>query len=289
MRVALENLLEDLGYASQWSTEDEYNLIKQNVNEENPKAQAESESSSLPPILTGDDREYESFFNVCNSVLSSRVASALHSPAPMSATASRTLKSMCRDMHQDFLLRRTLLLKRLDVTIKAFSWAPSLKGKEKDFVDRIKVMRDRLDTPVVPVNPDDVKEFTLEEIEAFTALDSAPALPGASGGNVVKGVLIGSVPDRGGRPEDKRADQMPGWQERKEGKGGGGGGYKGNKGKGGGGKGGGGNEKNKKDKANKNKQKQQKQQQQQQQQQQKDGEGGNKKKVRIGRTKEAHR
>ena len=178
MRVALENLLEDLQYPSKWTNRIEYTHIKQLVYKENLIASSEGSKCALNDMLDDttlddsplddsplDDTEYQDFFNVCSNILTSRVSSLLNTPTPMSTTSSSTLlHTMCRDLHQDFLLRRTLLLKRLDVTIKAFSWAPALGDGGEDFKVRMKKLRDDLDTPVQPVNPEDVKDFTLEEV-----------------------------------------------------------------------------------------------------------------------------
>ena len=169
MRVALENLLEDLQYPSKWTNRIEYTHIKQLVYKENQIVSSEGSKCALNDDMLDDtplnDTEYQDFFNVCSNILTSRVSSLLNTPTPMSTTSSSTLlHTMCRDLHQDFLLRRTLLLKRLDVTIKAFSWAPALGDGGEDFKVRMKKLRDDLDTPVQPVNPEDVKDFTFEEV-----------------------------------------------------------------------------------------------------------------------------
>eukprot|EP00520_Triparma_pacifica_P003042 CAMPEP_0118658478 /NCGR_PEP_ID=MMETSP0785-20121206/14591_1 /TAXON_ID=91992 /ORGANISM="Bolidomonas pacifica, Strain CCMP 1866" /LENGTH=104 /DNA_ID=CAMNT_0006551501 /DNA_START=101 /DNA_END=412 /DNA_ORIENTATION=+ len=69
MRVALENLLEDLEYPSQWRTDEEYQNIVNIVRSSNPTISSSFDPNTYTPTLTSKDGTYELLFNLCTSIL----------------------------------------------------------------------------------------------------------------------------------------------------------------------------------------------------------------------------
>jgi len=132
----------------------------------------------------------------------------------------------------DFLLRRRMLMTRLDVTIQSFLWGERSHGKEGEIVAAIQAQRQHL-TEVPP-------RYTVDDaLLAPVSLlhEHAKRVVDTSGKSLVKTVIIGSVPDRGGRANEmrpKKADLGFGGGGR-GGRGGGGGGGGGGRGGGGGG------------------------------------------------------
>ena len=134
--------------------------------------------------------------------------------------------------YQDFLLRRRMLMTRLDVTIQSFLWGERSHGKEGEIVAAIQAQRRHLseEPPRYTVHDALTAPVSLLHEHAKRVVDT-------SGKSLVKTVIIGSVPDRGGRANEmrpKKADMGFGYGGGGGGRGGGGGG------RGGGGGGGGG-------------------------------------------------
>ncbi|KAI5736369.1 hypothetical protein M8J76_002551 [Diaphorina citri] len=139
-----------------------------------------------------------------------------------------TLMQVQNEMAEEYRLRREMLLTRLDCTIESFKWSDRLKGKEAVIEKVYSEKRDKL-------SPDP----TVSLADLLAAREDLAIAEKTSNSNVI----IGQVPDRGGRPSEQQAPppEMPSWQQRNAGGGGGrGGGFSGGRGGGGGGRGGGG-------------------------------------------------
>ncbi|KAF4523448.1 hypothetical protein B566_EDAN010381 [Ephemera danica] len=141
----------------------------------------------------------------------------------------QTLNNLQEDLQQEYLMRRQMLLKRLDVTVQSFQWSDRAKSCQDQIVQTFRTRRASLiETPTVHL------------ADLLAAREDLAILEKTSGSAVRKNtqsdvnrVLIGRVPDRGGRPEDQRAPppEMPSWQPRKpDAPGGGGGGWRGGRG-----------------------------------------------------------
>jgi len=115
-------------------------------------------------------------------------------------------------LFNDFLQRRKMLIKRLDVTIQSFLWGKKSKGKEQDIEAAIQAQR----------------QFLKEEPKFYRSIDALNAPLSLlyqhskkvtehnhNNRSLVKTIIIGAVPDRGGRTSDIRP----------KGGGGGGGGF----------------------------------------------------------------
>jgi protein FAM98B len=167
--------------------------------------------------------------------ISATTGSKCSADAPISLTAQQSeyLEVVNEAYIEDFRLRRRMLMKRLDVTIQSFLWGEAAQGKEGEIVAAIQAHRRHLS----------------EEPHHYTVMDALTApvsllhehckrVTDASGKSLVKTVIIGKVPDRGGRANEmrpKKADVFGFGGGGGRGGGGGGGG----RGGGGGGRGGG--------------------------------------------------
>ncbi|KAL2731981.1 protein FAM98A [Vespula squamosa] len=157
-----------------------------------------------------------------------------------------------KELHKEYEMRREMLLKRLDVTIQSFLWSERVRAQEKELNSRYHSGRAKMGIkPNVGV------------ADLLAARDDLAVIEKTSNAAVRKNtrssinkVIIGDVPDRGGRPYEQEPPppEMPPWQKDRvagpqssggynrgggntSGRGGGGGGGRGG---GGGGRGGGG-------------------------------------------------
>ncbi|KAK9510079.1 hypothetical protein O3M35_004940 [Rhynocoris fuscipes] len=138
------------------------------------------------------------------------------------------MEKIQKELHEEYKIRRELLLKRLDVTIQSFQWSERMKGRENEIASIFSPKRNALST-----NP----EVKLSDILA--ARNHLAFIEKTSNANVRKNtqssvnkVIIGRVPDRGGRPSEQQPPppEMPSWAPRAsqpQGGGGGRGGYQG--------------------------------------------------------------
>lgn len=97
-------------------------------------------------------------------------------------------------LYQDFWLRRQMLLKRLDVTIKSFLWGEKAQGKEGEIVAAIQAQRANLSEEPIRYTLDDV---LLAPVSLLHELAKRVTDTGGRR-SLVKAVIIGAVPDRGG-------------------------------------------------------------------------------------------
>ncbi|XP_042356140.1 protein FAM98B [Plectropomus leopardus] len=153
-------------------------------------------------------------------------------------------------LSSEYECRRRMLIKRLDVTVQSFGWS-----------DRAKVKVDSMARAYQPRRHSLSPQSTVDMAELLAAREDICNVVKTSSGSsrektacAVNKILMGRVPDRGGRPSEIEAPppEMPPWQKRQDGGGGwggrgggrGGGGWGGGGGGGwggGGGRGGGGN------------------------------------------------
>ncbi|XP_052001679.1 protein FAM98B [Xyrauchen texanus] len=130
----------------------------------------------------------------------------------------------------EYECRRRMLIKRLDVTVQSFSWS-----------DRAKVKLDRMAEAYQPKRYSLSFKSSISVSHLLAAREDICNLVKTSSGScrektscAVNKILMGVVPDRGGRPSEIEAPppEMPPWQKRTDGGGRGGysrgGGYGGN-------------------------------------------------------------
>lgn len=157
----------------------------------------------------------------------------------------RALTEVFEALRDEYRLRRAMLVERARVTLESFLASPVAqeRGNADELRAAVEAARARLrEEPGV----------TLAQARVATVAVLAPLAASVNSGSNTfraahKGVVIGDVPDRGGRPEGReREANMPAWAPRSAGGGGGGGGGgrgdgrgRGRGGGGGGGRGGG--------------------------------------------------
>lgn len=164
----------------------------------------------------------------------------------LSAKQWEQLGKLQEEMHKEYTIRREMLLKRLDVTIQSFLWSDRVKSQETEINTRYNERRKTLKN-----------EPNVALADLLAARDDLAVIEKTSNASVrkntrskINSVIIGAVPDRGGRPYEQEPPppEMPPWQKDRVqgppsfqgGRGGGGGGGRGGGGRGGGGRGGGG-------------------------------------------------
>ncbi|XP_026195397.1 protein FAM98B [Anabas testudineus] len=136
-------------------------------------------------------------------------------------------------LSSEYECRRRMLIKRLDVTVQSFGWS-----------DRAKVKVDSMARAYQPKRHSLKPQSTVDMGDLLAAREDICNVVKTSSGSsrentacAVNKILMGRVPDRGGRPSEIEAPppEMPPWQKRQDG----GGGWGGRSGGGGGGRGGG--------------------------------------------------
>ncbi|KAL3218550.1 hypothetical protein MRX96_031482 [Rhipicephalus microplus] len=125
------------------------------------------------------------------------------------------LAKLQEQMQGEYRVRRETLIKRLDVTIQSFLWAERLKGMEDKIMTAYQPRRKLMETePNVSVG------HVLAAREDLTMLEKTSGTGVRKNTkSAVNRVLIGMVPDRGGRPEEQQPPppEMPSWQKRSDG------------------------------------------------------------------------
>ncbi|XP_016420203.1 protein FAM98B isoform X2 [Sinocyclocheilus rhinocerous] len=146
----------------------------------------------------------------------------------------RELEKINGVLSAEYECRRRMLIKRLDVTIQSFSWS-----------DRAKVKIDRMARAYQPKRYSLSLQSSVSVAHLLAARQDVCYMVKTSSGScrektscAINRILMGRVPDRGGRPSEIETPlpEMPAWQKRADGGGrgrGGGAGYGGNRGAGG--------------------------------------------------------
>ncbi|XP_028845381.1 protein FAM98A [Denticeps clupeoides] len=134
----------------------------------------------------------------------------------------------------EYEVRRKMLLKRLDVTVQSFGWS-----------DKAKTHSEKLAKVYPPLRATLATKSVVSVAHLFAAREDLSKIMRTSSGKIrektacaINKVLMGRVPDRGGRPNEIEAPppEMPTWQKRQDGPSGGGGDGRHYGGRGGGGR-----------------------------------------------------
>ncbi|XP_002762125.1 protein FAM98C isoform X2 [Callithrix jacchus] len=125
------------------------------------------------------------------------------------------LESLSQSLRDQYHCRRCLLLKRLDLTTSAFHWS-----------DRAEAQGEAMRAVLIPLREFLTPESDISLAHVLAARADLSRLVPATSVAVRRGtccainkVLMGNVPDRGGRPNELEAP-MPTWRSRTEGGGG---------------------------------------------------------------------
>ncbi|KAJ0170517.1 hypothetical protein K1T71_013888 [Dendrolimus kikuchii] len=143
------------------------------------------------------------------------------------------------EMYEEYRLRRETLITRLECTIQSFEWSERLKTKKDVIQSTYRPKREQL-----KVKPDvKLSDFLAARTSLLQVEKTSSASVRKNTQTDVNKVIIGQVPDRGGRPNEQQPPppEMPSWQQRptQGGFGGGGRGGASDRGGRGGGRGGG--------------------------------------------------
>ncbi|XP_064387131.1 protein FAM98A-like [Halichondria panicea] len=129
----------------------------------------------------------------------------------LSAEQWDTLDKINISLTSEYEVRRKMLLTRCDVTVQSFRWSDRIKGKEEEFSRVYQSHRQQLSgsapvslSRVLAAKPD---LLTVEKTNSAAVRENTQCS--------VNKVLIGKVPDRGGRPRETRPPpQMPAFKTR---------------------------------------------------------------------------
>ncbi|NXT48829.1 FA98B protein, partial [Pluvianellus socialis] len=192
-----------------------------------------SSSSDIPLLLTNVEQKIK---DVLSKVQNNHVGKSLLTK-PLNSDQVEKLEKINDALRSEYECRRRMLMKRLDVTVQSFGWSDRAKVKTDDIARIYQPKRYALSP-----------KSTITLAHLLAAREDLSKIIRTSSGSTrentvcaINKVLMGRVPDRGGRPTEIEPPppEMPPWQKRQEGGGrggwgGGGGGGRGNWGGGGG-------------------------------------------------------
>ncbi|XP_050566700.1 protein FAM98B isoform X6 [Cygnus atratus] len=180
-------------------------------------------SSDIPPLLTNVEQKIK---DVLSKVQKNHVGKSLLTK-PLNSDQVERLEKINDALRSEYECRRRMLMKRLDVTVQSFGWSDRAKVKTDDIARIYQPKRYALSP-----------KSTITLAHLLAAREDLSKIIRTSSGSTrentvcaINKVLMGRVPDRGGRPTEIEPPppEMPPWQKRQEGggRGGwGGGGYR---------------------------------------------------------------
>ncbi|XP_060852000.1 protein FAM98A [Rhopalosiphum padi] len=121
-------------------------------------------------------------------------------------------------LNEEFNIRSSMLLTRLDVTVQSFKWPDRLKNKKQKLDE---IYQTRLN--IINKLPNFcVSDFLSARDDLAIVEKTSSTLAVQNTNSSVNKVMIGQVPDRGGRPNEQQAPppEMPSWQQRTQSQGG---------------------------------------------------------------------
>ncbi|KFP01969.1 Protein FAM98B, partial [Calypte anna] len=192
-----------------------------------------SSSTDIPCLLTSVEQKIK---DILSKVQNNHVGKSLLTK-PLNSDQVERLEKINDALRSEYECRRRMLMKRLDVTVQSFCWSDRAKVKTDDIARIYQPKRYALSP-----------KSTVTLAHLLAAREDLSKIIRTSSGSTrentvcaINKVLMGRVPDRGGRPTEIEPPppEMPPWQKRQEGGGrggrGGGGGGRGNWAGGGGG------------------------------------------------------
>ncbi|GBP62686.1 Protein FAM98A [Eumeta japonica] len=124
----------------------------------------------------------------------------------------KELEASFVEMLEEYRLRRETLITRLECTIQSFEWSDRLKTKKDQIQGMYRPKRDQL-----KVKPDvRISDFLAARTSLLQLEKTSSASVRKNTQSEVNKVIIGRVPDRGGRPHEQQPPppEMPSWQQR---------------------------------------------------------------------------
>ncbi|KAM9293947.1 protein FAM98B [Gastrophryne carolinensis] len=134
--------------------------------------------------------------------------------AELNSLQLERLKEINEALCKEYECRRRMLIKRLDVTVQSFGWSDRAKAKTDEIARAYQPIRYALSPK---------SNITLSHLLA--AREDLSRIVRTSSGSIrektvcpVNKVLMGKVPDRGGRPSEieRPPPEMPPWQKRQD-------------------------------------------------------------------------
>jgi hypothetical protein len=148
----------------------------------------------------------------------------LLSPTDFSREEQRLITSISEDFKQDFRLRRQMLLRRLDVTMQSFLLGKQVLGREDELRRDIAARRVHLREEPAAYQLADAIAAPATLVLQYSQRSMIGTKSKVARQDVVKSVLIGAVPDRGGRVSQTKPKNISGFGNHRERSGGRGGG-----------------------------------------------------------------
>lgn len=141
----------------------------------------------------------------------------------------RKLDLIREDLDTEYNLRRTMLLRRLDVTAESFKWSDHLLGKAEDITKMYLEKRTQLEKLQNGGGDTDIPALLAARQSLSVIEKTSSASVRKFTKSKIQRHLMGLVPDRGGRANEHTAPppEMPPWAKRDGGRGGGRGGPRG--------------------------------------------------------------
>ncbi|XP_054566617.1 protein FAM98C isoform X1 [Eptesicus fuscus] len=171
-------------------------------------------SPGAAQTYAGDPRQQAAVGVACQG-LRAAAFPAPRIPAAPSKLPTRctqmALESLCQRLRDQYCCRRCLLLKRLDLTISAFHWSDRAEAQGEAMKAVLIPIREML-TPESDVSIAHILAARAD-LSRLVPATSKAARRGTS--CAINKVLMGNVPDRGGRPNELEAP-MPSWQSRRD-------------------------------------------------------------------------
>ncbi|XP_015919135.1 protein FAM98A [Parasteatoda tepidariorum] len=121
------------------------------------------------------------------------------------------IDDMYRELFQEYQTRRQLLITRLEVTVESFLWSDRLKNKVEEIRNMFNKQKPQLSLkPLVKIS-----DILAASSDLLTIEKTSCAAVRKNTKCTINKVIIGSVPDRGGRPEEQQPPppEIPSWQK----------------------------------------------------------------------------
>ncbi|KAM9571529.1 protein FAM98B-like isoform 1-T1 [Salvelinus alpinus] len=138
------------------------------------------------------------------------------------------LEQINTGLSSEYECRRRMLIKRLDVTVQSFGWSERAKERVDSMARAYQSKRHTLSQS----SSVGMAHLLAAREDICNVVKTSSGSSRANTACAVNKILMGRVPDRGGRPSeiDAPLPEMPAWQKRQDGRGGwGGGGWGGGK------------------------------------------------------------
>ncbi|XP_024057827.2 protein FAM98B isoform X2 [Terrapene carolina triunguis] len=169
-------------------------------------------SSDIPLLLSNVESKIK---DILSKVKNTHVGKPLLT-TPLNPDQTERLEKINDALCSEYECRRRMLMKRLDVTVQSFGWSDRAKVKTDDIARIYQPKRYALSP-----------KTTITFAHLLAAREDLSKIIRTSSGSTrektacaINKVLMGRVPDRGGRPTEIEPPppEMPPWQKRQEGK-----------------------------------------------------------------------